>query len=63
MPSIVKNKMTTSVIFNRSGVPNSDKTFAYRATQNYSVLKNISRYYTNNGLTSLNTSNVFFSHK
>jgi len=63
MPTIVKNKMTTSVIFNRAGVPNSDTTFAYRATQNYSVLKTISRYYTNNGLTSLNRSNIIFSHK
>lgn len=47
MPSIVKNKMTTNVLFYRNGVPNSENNFAYLATQNYSVIKLIAKYYSN----------------
>jgi len=48
MPKITKNKVTSSVIFNRRGVPDSSKYFAYLATQNFSVLKSIVRYEANN---------------
>jgi len=48
MPQIHNNKMSTSAIFYRTGIPNSDKSFAYLATQNYSVVKQIYRYYKQN---------------
>ena len=34
-----RNKITTSVIFYRTGVPDNNKIFSYLATQNYSMLK------------------------
>jgi hypothetical protein len=58
MPSIVKNKVTTSVIFNRVGVPDSDKNFAYLATQNYAVIKSITRF--NNNRSNNNRASVRF---
>jgi hypothetical protein len=48
MPQIRNNKITTSAIFYRTGIPNSDKSFAYLATQNYSVVKQIYRYHKEN---------------
>ena len=48
MPSITNNKGTTSAIFYNRGIPNSDKMFAYLATQNYAAIKTINRYYKNN---------------
>ena len=50
MPSITNNKGTTSAIFYNRGIPNSDKMFAYLATQNYAAIKTINRYYKNNNL-------------
>ena len=44
MPAITKNKVTTSVIFYSRGVPKNDPIFAYRATLNYSVLKQLEIY-------------------
>jgi hypothetical protein len=56
MPIIAKNKMTTSRIFYNRGVPNKDHNFAYLATLNYSVLKQLSIYNKNNGI----SQNVLF---
>lgn len=44
MPAITRNKVTTSVIFYNRGVPKNDPIFAYRATLNYSVLKQLAIY-------------------
>lgn len=44
MPTIRQNKVTSSVIFYSRGVKNTDKSFAYLATQNYSVLKQLAIY-------------------
>jgi hypothetical protein len=48
MPQIHNNKMSTSAIFYRNGIPNSNKLFAYLATQNYAVVKQIYRYHKEN---------------
>jgi hypothetical protein len=48
MPKIYKNKLSTRAIFYRTGIPNSDKSFAYLATQNFSAVKQIYRYYKQN---------------
>jgi hypothetical protein len=50
MPIIAKNKITTSRIFYNRGVPNRDHNFAYLATLNYSMLKQLSIYNKNNGI-------------
>jgi hypothetical protein len=49
MPAFTKNKVTTSVIFYNRGVPAVDKNFAFRATLNYSILKQLAIYNKNNG--------------
>ena len=49
MPTITRNKVTTSVIFYNRGVRAKDKTFAFRATLNYSMLKQLAIYNKNNG--------------
>ena len=63
MPKITKNKVTSSVIFNRRGVPDSSKYFAYLATQNFSVLKSIARYETNDSQGQGNRSNLNLFNK
>ena len=63
MPKITRNKVTSSVIFNRRGVPDSSKYFAYLATQNFSVLKSIARYETNNSQSQGNRSNLNLFNK
>ena len=49
MPTITRNKVTTSVIFNKRGVQATDINFASRATLNYSMLKQLAIYNKNNG--------------
>ncbi len=48
MPKIHNSNLSTNAIFYRAGIPNSDKSFAYLATQNYSAVKQIYRYYKQN---------------
>ena len=45
MPRFSNGKITSSVIFYNRGVPNDAKNFAYLASQNYSLVKQI---YTHN---------------
>jgi hypothetical protein len=49
MPAISNNKGTTSVIFYNRGIPKTDTNFGFRATLNYSVLKQLAIYNKNNG--------------
>lgn len=44
MPTIRQNKVTSNRIFYNRGVPKNDPIFAYRATLNYSVLKQLEIY-------------------
>jgi hypothetical protein len=48
MPKIHNSNLSTNAIFYRAGIPNSDKSFAYLATQNYAAVKQIYRYYKQN---------------
>ena len=48
MRPFTNNKGTSSAIFYNRGVPKSDKMFAYLATQNYTVLKQLAIYNRNN---------------
>jgi hypothetical protein len=63
MPKITRNKVTSSVIFNRRGVQDSGNYFAYVATQNFSVLKSIARYEANNSQGQGNRSNLNLFNK
>jgi|688.fasta_scaffold364035_2 hypothetical protein len=44
MRPFTNNKGTSSAIFYNRGVPKSDKMFAYLATQNYTVMKQLAIY-------------------
>jgi|688.fasta_scaffold2325363_1 hypothetical protein len=44
MPKFNNGKNTTSVIFYRTGIPNSAKNFGTLATVNYSILKQLTVY-------------------
>ena len=44
MPKFNNGKNTTSVIFYRTGIPNSAKNFGTLATINYSILKQLTVY-------------------
>ena len=57
---ITRNKVTTSVIFYNRGVPNSEKNFAYIATQNFSILKQLAIYNKNKNQGNINHSNLSF---
>ena len=48
MRPFTNNKGTSSAIFYNRGVPKSDKMFAYLATQNYTVMKQLAIYNRNN---------------
>jgi len=48
MPKINNSNLSTNAIFYRAGIPDSDKSFAYLATQNYSAVKQIYRFYKKN---------------
>lgn len=48
MPKITTSNLSTNAIFYRAGIPDSDKSFAYLATQNYSAVKQIYRFYKKN---------------
>ena len=61
MPAFTKNKVTTTAIFYNRGVPKSDKMFAYLATQNYTVMKQLAIYNRNNSQNISNRSSVSFS--
>jgi hypothetical protein len=45
MPKFHSGKITTNVLFYDRGVPPSQQYFAWAASQNYSMLKQISRFY------------------
>ena len=59
MRPFTNNKGTSSAIFYNRGVPKSDKMFAYLATQNYTVMKQLAIYNRNNSQTQ--RSSVSFS--
>jgi len=61
MRPFTNNKGTSSAIFYNRGVPKSDKMFAYLATQNYTVLKQLAIYNRNNSQNISNRSSVSFS--
>lgn len=44
MTNFSNGKITTSVIFFRNGIPNSDKNFGAYVSLNYEMLRQISRY-------------------
>jgi hypothetical protein len=44
MPKFQNGKITSSVIFYNRGVPNSEKYFAWLASQNFSAVKQIYRF-------------------
>ena len=44
MPRFSNRKITSRVIFYNRGVPNNDKNFAWLASQNYSLVKQIYTY-------------------
>jgi len=44
MANFSNGKVTTSVLFYRAGIPNSDKSFGTYASMNYEMLGQISRY-------------------
>jgi hypothetical protein len=45
MPKFSNGKITSSVIFYNRGVPQDAKYFAWLASQNFSTIKQIARYY------------------
>lgn len=59
MRPFTNNKGTSSAIFYNRGIPKSDKMFAYLATQNYTVMKQLAIYNRNNSQTQ--RSSVSFS--
>jgi len=44
MTNFSNGKVTTSVIFYRTGIPNSDKNFGTLVSINYEMLRQIDRY-------------------